>query len=114
MANISPMNPSGEGPATAPAVSPISMDPARVDDNAGYLRKTVQPEIKSRPEFRLLRYMMDRASGTSMIGLVMADAESLRTQVTEMRSPENDARRAARGVELGEPKVREILFAEFR
>jgi hypothetical protein len=101
------------GPGATLAVSPISMEPSKIDDNLEFFKSSVLPGIKSIPGFRAVRVLMNRQTGKGSVGVVAADAEGIQAGLAARRTPEQAAQRESRGIQLGEASVREILFADF-
>lgn len=90
----------------------VSMDPAKVDENAAFFTREVLPQIKANPGFRAARNMINRQTGEGLVGTVWTDNASM-----EAAGEAAEARReqaARRGVTLGEQSRREIVFAELR
>ncbi|HZT67123.1 MAG TPA: hypothetical protein VFA11_15145 [Acidimicrobiales bacterium] len=100
--------PSAGSPLT---IMPISMDPSKVDDNIAFFQSTVAPEIKATPGFRALRLLINRQSGRGVVGTVWANEDSRRQALEAGKA--RQARARERGVEFGEPSLRQILLAEF-
>jgi len=91
---------------------PISMDPAKIDENLGFFRRDVLPQIKANPGFCAVRAMMNRQTGEGMVGTVWADQASIDSaaEAAEMRRQQA----AQQGVTFGEQTKREIVFADMR
>lgn len=91
-------------------VRPISMDPAKVEENLDFFRREVLPQIKAAPGFRAMRQMINRQTGEGMVGTVWADRAAMDAAVeaAEARRPVAAQRR----VIFGEQSRREIVFAE--
>jgi len=90
----------------------ISMDPAKIDENLGYFRREVLPQIKANPGFCAVRNMINRQTGEGIVGTVWADQASM-----DAGAEAGEARRqqaAQRGVTFGEQSKREIVFADMR
>jgi heme-degrading monooxygenase HmoA len=88
----------------------ISMDPAKIDENLGFFRREVLPQIKANPGFCAVRNMINRQTGEGMVGTVWADKASM-----DAAAEAGEARRqqaAQRGVTFGEQSKREIVFAD--
>lgn len=85
------------------------MDPSRIDDNLDFFRQKVIPEMKAAPGFLGFRHLIDRSSGEGRVGTLWADDETL--QAALARSEERRAMAGERGVEFGEDKQLEVLFA---
>jgi heme-degrading monooxygenase HmoA len=93
-------------------VRPISMDPAKIDENLGFFRRVVLPEIRANPGFCAVRAMVNRQTGAGMVGTVWADKASMdaAAEAAEARRQ----RAAQQGVTFGEQAKREIVFADMR
>jgi len=92
-------------------VRPISMDPAKIDDNLGFFRRVVLPEIKANPGFCAVRAMVNRQTGAGMVGTVWADTASM-DAAAEAAEVRRQQQAAQQGVTLGEQTKREIIFAD--
>jgi heme-degrading monooxygenase HmoA len=90
-------------------VTTISMDPAKIDENAAFFRNEIVPRIKASPGFLALRNMIDRTTGRGAVGTAWADEGAMRKAAAEAhaRRPEG----VARGVTFEEDSYREIVFA---
>jgi heme-degrading monooxygenase HmoA len=90
----------------------LSMDPAKIEENLGFFRREVLPQIKANPGFCAVRNMINRQTGEGMVGTVWADRASM-----DAAAEAGEARRqlaAERGVSLGEQSKREIIFVDLR
>jgi heme-degrading monooxygenase HmoA len=90
----------------------LSMDPAKIDENLGFFRREVLPQIKANPGFCAVRNMINRQTGEGIVGTVWADKASM-----DAAAEASEARRqqaAQRGVTFGEMSKREIVFADLR
>jgi heme-degrading monooxygenase HmoA len=94
------------------AVTRISMDPAKVDENTEFFKNEVLPRIAAVPGFCALRHMMNRQSGNGLVGIVWASGAAREAGAADARSRRDEA--AARGVTLGDINLREILFTDLR
>lgn len=90
----------------------ISMDPSTIDENLTYFRDQVLPEIKSHPGFCGMRNMINRQTGIGMVGTVWADAAA--RDAAQGAVPARVELAAARGVTLGEPTRREVVYVDMR
>jgi heme-degrading monooxygenase HmoA len=90
----------------------ISMDPAKIDENTGFFRREVLPDIKAQPGFCAIRNMINRQTGEGMVGTLWADAAAMEAAAETAEARRSDA--AGRGVTFGEQSKREIVFAELR
>jgi heme-degrading monooxygenase HmoA len=93
-------------------VTHFSMDPAKVDENIEFFKNVVAPDIAANPGFRALRNMVDAQTGEGIVGAVWDDESSMQAAAASAATRRPDA--ATRGVNLGEPSYREIVFTDFR
>ena len=93
-------------------VTHISMDPAKVDENIEFFKTTVAPDIASNPGFRGLRNMINAQTGEGIVGAVWDDEQSMQAAAAAAMTRRPEA--ASRGVNLGEPSYREIVFTDLR
>lgn len=93
-------------------VTHISMDPAKVDENIEFFKREVAPDIAANPGFRALRNMINARTGEGLVGTVWDDEQSMQAAAAAAMTRRPDA--ASRGVSLGEPSYREILFTDVR
>jgi heme-degrading monooxygenase HmoA len=84
------------------------MDPDRVDEHLAVFRSEVAPAILAMPGLVSIRQFVDRSTGDGVVGTVWSDEESAR----ESRAAAEERRQEAaeRGVQLGDPSFRTILF----
>jgi heme-degrading monooxygenase HmoA len=94
------------------AVSRVSMDPAKVDENIEFFKNDVVPQIKAAPGFCALRNMADRKAGRAAVGVIFEDRASLDAYMAN--AEERRAPGIARGISFDENSVREILFSEIK
>jgi quinol monooxygenase YgiN len=97
------------GPGAKLHIRQIKVDPKRIDDNLEFFRATVVPAMKARPGFLGLRHLIDRDTGEGRVGSVWVDQDSLAASLAQ-----SEARRAMardRGIEFGNDRVLEVLFA---
>jgi heme-degrading monooxygenase HmoA len=90
----------------------ISMDPAKIEENLGFFRREVLPEIKAQPGFCAIRNMINRQTGEGMVGTLWADRAAMDAAAEMAEARRQEA--AGRGVTFGEQTKREIVFAELR
>jgi heme-degrading monooxygenase HmoA len=98
-------------PGSALLLWPVSMEPARVDENLAFFRSEVLPRIKASQGFQQVRLLMNRQTGQGVGGTVWATEDAMRAHAADAQ-----ARRQAsvdRGVRFGEMRYREIVFADF-
>jgi heme-degrading monooxygenase HmoA len=88
------------------------MDPAKMEENLGFFRQEVLPEIKAQPGFCAVRNMINRRTGEGMVGTVWADRAS--ADAAAKAAEARRERAAQRGVTLGEQTKREIVFIDLR
>lgn len=93
-------------------VTRISMDPAKVDENIEFFKREVAPQIAANPGFCALRNMINAQTGEGIVGTLWEDEQSMQgaAEAAMARRPEA----VSRGVSLGEPSYREIVFADLR
>ena len=91
-------------------VTRISMDPAKVAENAETFKQEVVPQVKAAPGFRSIRAMFNAETGEGLAGSIWDDDESLQAakDVALARRSEGEAR----GVRFGEISMREILLID--
>jgi hypothetical protein len=89
-----------------------SMDPSTIDANLAYFRDEVLPQIKSHPGFCAVRSMINRQTGVGMVGTLWVDEAARDAAEAGLRGRVELA--ASRGVTLGEPTRREILYVDLR
>ena len=87
----------------------VKMDPAKVDEHIAFFRSDVLPELKAAPGFLAVRNMVDRSTGDGVVGTIWADEDSMRS--SEAAADERRQQAATRGVQLGEPSYRTVLFS---
>jgi heme-degrading monooxygenase HmoA len=90
----------------------ISMDPAKIEENLGFFRREVLPDIKAQPGFCAVRNMINRQTGEGMVGTVWADRAALDAAAEAAEARRQQA--AGRGVSFGEQSKREIVFVDLR
>jgi heme-degrading monooxygenase HmoA len=90
----------------------VSMNPAKIEENLGFFRRDVLPQITASPGFCAMRNMLSRQTGEGIVGTVWADmaAADAAAEVGEARRQQA----AQRGVILGEQTTREIVFVDLR
>jgi len=89
-------------------VRPFKVDPARLEETLDMFKSVVLPEIKAQPGFLAARQLVDRSTGEGAVGLVWADNESAKAGAAA--GEQRRAEAASRGVEFGEPMLREVVF----
>lgn len=90
----------------------FSMDPAKAEENIGFFRQEVLPELKAQAGFCAVRNMVNRQTGEGMAGTVWADRACMDAAA---EAAEGRRERAAqRGVTFGEQGKREIVFIDLR
>ena len=96
------------GPGCPLLITPIKMDPAKVDENIAFFKANVLPEMKATPGFVAVRNMINRKTGEGMVGIVLADQASVagaRSNAAARRE-----RATQQGVELGDIAQREVVL----
>jgi quinol monooxygenase YgiN len=96
------------GPGAKLHIRHVKIDPARIEENLEFFRRTVVPEMKARPGFLAVRHLIDRSTGEARVGSVWADEDSLSASLAQ--SGQRQALAKDRGVEFGEDRVLEVLF----
>jgi quinol monooxygenase YgiN len=96
------------GPGAKLHIRHVKIDPARIEENLEFFRRTVVPEMKARPGFLAVRHLIDRSTGQARVGSVWADEDSLSASLAQ--SGQRRALAKDRGVEFGEDRVLEVLF----
>lgn len=91
-------------------VTRVSMDPAKVDENVEFFKSVVAPDIAASPGFLALRNMINPQTGEGIVGSVWESEQALRAASEAAKARRGDA--AARGVTLGEPSYREVVFID--
>jgi heme-degrading monooxygenase HmoA len=87
----------------------IKMDPSRIDENLEFFRQNVVADMKATPGFRGVRHLIDRSTGEGRVGSLWADEDSL--AAAQAKAEQRRAIARDRGVEFGEDRVLEVLFA---
>jgi heme-degrading monooxygenase HmoA len=93
-------------------VTRISMDPSKVEENAGFFKSTILPRITATPGFLALRNMIDRKTGRGIVGSVWIDQDAMKQAAADAQARRGEGR--ARGVTFDEDSYREILFSDVR
>lgn len=96
------------GPGAKLHIRHVKVDPARIEENLEFFRRTVVPEMRARPGFLAVRQLIDRSTGHGRAGSVWADEDSLSASLAQ--SGQRRALAKDRGVEFGEDRVLEVLF----
>ena len=91
-------------------VTPISMDPAKVDENTATFQQEVVPEIKAAPGFRTVRVMINPQTGKGIAGSIWDDDQSRQAAADAALARRSEGE--ARGVQFGEISFREILLVD--
>lgn len=89
---------------------PISMDPAKVDENIEFFTKDVLPQIKAGAGYLALRQLIDRQTGSGMVGSIWADDAAI--DAAAKAAEERRSTGAQRGITFGELSRRETVFAD--
>jgi heme-degrading monooxygenase HmoA len=98
-------------PGSALILQPISMEPAKVDENFAFFKNEVVPRIKASQGFQNVRALMNRETGHGLVGTVWADEDAMRAAAADAQARRPQA--VARGVQFGEASFREIVFVDF-
>jgi hypothetical protein len=102
----------GGSPAVGSALllTRVQSDVAKVDENIEYFKREVLPQIKKGPGLLLVRQLVNRETGESLVGTVWTDQSSMRT------AAEAAAERQRSGdlpVTIVSRSEREIVFIDF-
>jgi len=89
---------------------PLSMDPAKVEENAEFFKSTVLPQIRSGEGYLALRNVINRESGRGAVGSLWENDEALEAAaaVAEERRPMGEAH----GISFEPFSKREVVFAD--
>ena len=89
---------------------PISMDPAKVDENTEFFKSTVLPQIRATAGYLALRNIINRESGRGAVGSLWESDEALEAAAAaaEERAPMGEQR----GISFAPFSKRETLFAD--
>lgn len=98
-------------PGAALILQPISMDPAKVDENFAFFKNEVVPRIKAGRGFQHLRALMNRETGHGLVGTAWAGEDAMRAAAADAQARRPQA--VAHGVQFGEASFREIVFVDF-
>ena len=90
----------------------VHMDPASIEDNIGWFKDAIVPQISSQPGFCSLRNMVDRQTGRAISGSVFEDKQSADASLAAI--PQRRATAEDRGVVFDDIGQREVLFAELK
>lgn len=90
----------------------LSMDPGKIEENLGFFRREVLPQINANLGFCAVRNMINRQTGEGMVGTVWADRASMDAAAEAAEARRQQA--AQRGVTFGEQSKREIVFVDLR
>ena len=80
-----------------------------MDEQVGFFRSDVLPELKATAGFLAVRNIIDRSTGEGGVGTIWADEESMKA--SEATAEERRQRAAARGVKISDPSYRTILLS---
>jgi len=97
------------GIGTSLLVRRVTMDPSKVDDNIEFFRTTILPEIKATPGFLGVRQMINRETGSSVVGTLWESAAAMDKAAVEAEARQA---KAAGRVTFGEQTKREILLLD--
>ncbi|GAC1542847.1 MAG: hypothetical protein NVS3B12_31150 [Acidimicrobiales bacterium] len=93
-------------------VTELKVEPSTIDDQVKFFTSTVMPDLKSQPGFRACRLMVDRTTGEGIVGAVWTD-DAVAHDGDEQAAARRQ-RAKERGVELGEPDFRELVFVHMQ
>lgn len=94
-------------------VTPVSMDPAKVDENVAGFRKEVLPRIQATPGFGAVRLLMNPETGRGMVGTAWADEDAMRAADADARARRQETAES-RGIQFGDVSYRRIAFIDLR
>jgi heme-degrading monooxygenase HmoA len=97
-------------PGSALMITRINMDPARIDENLAFFKRDVLPRIQAGAGFQGVRNMMNRETGSGIVGTVWADKAAMTAAAEEAMSRRQEG--ITRGVSFGDTSYRELLFAD--
>ncbi len=100
------------GPGSALMITPISMDPAKIDENLAFFKSDVLPRIKANAGFQAVRSMINRKTGHGLVGTAWANPDAMKAAAAEAESRRQEG--IARGVSFGDVSYREVLFSDLR
>jgi hypothetical protein len=98
-------------PGSALMLQPVSMDPAKVDENLAFFRSEILPRIKACQGFQQVRLLMNRETGHGMGGTAWADEKAMRAAAADDQGGRQASE--ARGVRFGEVRYRELVATDF-
>lgn len=90
---------------------PVTMDPAKVDENLAFFKSHVLPGIRANRGFQFVRLLMNRKTGHGLGGTVWADEDAMRAAAAGDQEGRRES--VARGVQFGEESRQEIVFTDF-
>jgi hypothetical protein len=98
-------------PGSALMLLPVSMDPAKVDENLAFFRSEILPQITASHGFQHVRLLMNRETGHGLAGTAWTDEDARRAADSDAQARRQQG--AARGVQFGEVRYREIVLTNF-
>lgn len=93
-------------------VTRLSMEPTNVDEVVEFFKSEVFPVFKAQPGFCGLHNMIDRATGTAVVGSAWESHGAIDDYLAIQ--PERRKVAESRGVRFDEQETRDILFAEMK
>src|SRR5258708_3217506 len=99
-------------PGSALMITPVSMEPARIDENFAFFRSDVLPQITASQGFQAALRLMNRETGEGLVGTVWTDEDAMRAAAADARARREQG--MARGVQFGEVSYRDIALADLR
>jgi heme-degrading monooxygenase HmoA len=99
-------------PGSALMLTPISMEPAKIDENFAFFRSDVLPQIVASQGFQAARVLMNRETGEGMVGTAWTDEDAMRAAAADAQARREQG--MARGVQFGEVSYRDIALADLR
>jgi heme-degrading monooxygenase HmoA len=100
------------GPGAVLLIQQVSMDPARIEENAAFFKSEIVPQIKATPGFVGLRHLINRQTGEGLVGTVWKDEAALTGALEKAMARRPVAE--ARGVKFAESSRREVLYGDRR
>lgn len=92
-------------------LQPVSMDPAAVDENLAFFSREVLPQIRACHGFQQLLLLMNRETGHGVGATAWSSEADMKAAAADALARRREG--AGRGVQLGEPRYREIVFTDF-
>jgi heme-degrading monooxygenase HmoA len=94
---------------TSLLVQRVTMDPAAVEDNLAYFRREVLPRITATPGLLAVRQMLDRATGSAIVGTAWTDRSAMEAAA---EAAMQRRQQAPPTITFGERSLREIVYID--